>query len=124
VAVYCICAPLLAAMILAPTWWIAITFQALGTFFSAMGAGAGLSAIQSFAEPRRRATAVALLLFVSGLLGAGVGPYIIGVVTDLLIPRFGKDGLRYAMLMCEVMLAPGIVFFALAGARSPKDRVA
>jgi len=124
VVAYCIVLPLYAAMTLSPTWWMAISLQAASTYFSAMGAGAGLSAIQSFAEPRRRATAVAVLLFCSGLLGAGAGPYIIGVVTDLLIPRFGKDGLRYAMLMSQVMLAPGIFFFALSGLRSTKDRVA
>jgi MFS family permease len=116
--------PLLAVMILSPNWWLSVGVHTLVNFFSAMAGGAGLSAVQSFAEPRRRATAVALLLLVTGLLGAGAGPYIVGLITDMLVPEFGRHALRYAMLIIGVMLVPGIVCFVLAGLRSSKDRAA
>jgi MFS family permease len=123
-ASYVLCVPLYAVMLLSTQWWMAIGVNAVATYFSAMGAGAALSAVQSFAEPRRRATAVAMMLFLSSLLGAGGGPYIIGVLTDMLVPQFDKEALRYAMLIGEVMLVPGIIGFALAGLSSTRDRVA
>lgn len=67
---------------------------------------------------------MALLLLVTGQLGAGVGPYIVGLITDMLVPEFGPHAVRYAMLIIELMLVPGIVCFVLAGLRSSKDRVA
>jgi MFS family permease len=120
---YSIALPLNLAMILSPEAWMVLVFNSANNYFSAMGAGAALSAVQSFAEPRRRATAVAMMMFLSALLGAGGGSYIIGVLTDVLIPQFGQESLRYAMLIANAMIVPGILGFTLAGMRSPKDRV-
>jgi MFS family permease len=121
---YAISIPLNAGMILAPHWWGVIAFNAIGNVFSAMGAGAALSAVQTFAEPHRRATAVSLILFLSALLGSGGGAWLIGVLADVLTPQFGDEGLRFGMLISVVMFVPGILAFVLAGLRSPRDRVA
>jgi MFS family permease len=121
---YFLCLPFYVVMVLAPVWWMVIVFASLGAMCSGMGASATLSAVQSFAEPRRRATAIAVVLFISGLLGSGGGPYVIGILTDVLTPQFGKESLRYGMLSSVAMMAPGIIFLVLSGLRSPKDRVA
>jgi len=121
---YGISIPLNVAMILAPHWWGVIAFNAIGNVFSAMGAGAALSGVQSFAEPHRRATAVSLILFLSALLGSGGGAYLIGVLADVLTPSLGVEGLRYGMLISVAMFVPGILAFLMAGVHSSRDRVA
>jgi hypothetical protein len=60
--------------------------------------------------PRMRARATALTLFLTNLLGGGLGPLVVGSLSDALKPAFGEESLRYALVM--------ITFFALAGAFS------
>ncbi|MNR06044.1 hypothetical protein D3C85_1221020 [compost metagenome] len=58
----------------------------------------------------RRGTAMALQTIVSTLLGVGVGPLITGLFSDMLLPAFGHESLRYALLLvnlpviCAVLL--------------------
>jgi hypothetical protein len=47
---------------------------------------------------RMRARAAAIQLFIGNLIGLGLGPQIIGLISDALAPRFGADSLRYALL--------------------------
>ena len=45
-----------------------------------------------------RATALAVVMLAANLIGIGVGPQIVGVLSDLFQPFAGVDSLRYAML--------------------------
>jgi MFS family permease len=60
--------------------------------------------------PRMRARATALTLFLTNLLGGGLGPLIVGALSDALEPTFGENSLRYALVT--------IAFFAVASAFS------
>lgn len=46
---------------------------------------------------RMRAMGSAVLLFVLNLIGLGLGPWLTGVMSDLLTPQYGDFALRYAM---------------------------
>jgi predicted MFS family arabinose efflux permease len=120
---FIICIPLFATMALAPNMWVALAMKTIITFFSACGAGVATAAVQSFAEPSRRATAVALFLFLASLLGAGLGPYLIGLASDLLAPTFGVESLRYAMLLACVMLLWAVGHYLLSSRYAVRDRV-
>jgi MFS family permease len=102
---------------------MALLMKAGGNFFAAVGAGVALAAVQSYSEPYRRATAVALLYFLACLLGLGLGPYLIGLTSDLLAPRFGNESLRYALLVSCAILLWSVVHFLLASRTSLVDRV-
>jgi MFS family permease len=66
----------------------------LGTFFAAPTA----SMAQSLSPTRMRASAAALLFLIFAVIGSGMGPQITGILSDILTPRFGADGLRYALM--------------------------
>lgn len=117
-------APLYAAVFLAPSPWLAIGIKLFATFLAASGGGVALSAIQSFAEPHRRATAISLTLFLSSLLGLGLGPWLVGEASDALAPAFGKESLRYALLMSTGALVWAGLHFLLSARRAVRDRVA
>lgn len=53
---------------------------------------------QTRVAPSNRATALALLMLAANLIGAGLGPQIVGGLSDLLAPTLGTDALRYAMM--------------------------
>lgn len=116
-------APLYAAVFLSPSPWIAIAIKLAATFLAASGGGVALSAIQSFAEPHRRATAVSLTLFLSSLLGLGLGPWLVGVASDLLAPSLGRESLRYALLISTAALLWAGLHFLLSARTARRDRL-
>ena len=65
-----------------------------GTFYL----GPTFAMVQGLVEVRMRAIAAAVLLFVLNLIGLGLGPQIVGIVSDLLTPIFGIEALRYALM--------------------------
>lgn len=92
--------------------------QVAAFFVGASGGGVALSAVQTYVEPYRRATAVAIILLASSLLGLGLGPVAVGVISDLLAPSFGTESLRYALIATLVMPLWAAIHFWLASRSS------
>lgn len=116
-------APLYAMVFLSPSPVWAMLIKVFATFLAASGGGVALSAIQSFAEPHRRATAIAMVLFLSSLLGLGLGPLMVGLASDALAPQFGKESLRYALLLSTSALIWAGLHFYFSSRRASIDRV-
>jgi uncharacterized Tic20 family protein len=116
--------PLFAAMLLAPSAPVAFVCQGLATIVGAAGGTIGLSALQTYAEPHRRATAVAMMLMLSSLIGLGLGPVAVGQISDLLAATQGKESLRYALLATTLILLWAALHFALASRTARADAVA
>ncbi len=53
---------------------------------------------QSLVRPHMRALASAILLFIINLIGLGLGPWFVGMLSDALKPSYGTDAIRYALL--------------------------
>ncbi|GGC88105.1 spinster family MFS transporter [Chelatococcus reniformis] len=100
-------------------WKVALGFQLMAFFIGSSGGGVALSALQTYVEPHRRATAVAILLLMSSLLGLGLGPVAVGVISDRLAPSLGSESLRYALMATTCMPIWAAIHFWLA-ARSSK----
>lgn len=79
------------------------------------------SAIHAVCGSCRRATAVALVLFSSTLLGSGFGPLMSGALSDALTEVYGIDGLRYSLMLMVSLLAFAAGFFYLFGRSMPAD---
>ena len=64
----------------------------------------------------RRVTAIAAALFVANLVGFGLGPLSVGVLSDQLAHTFGSAvGLQYALAIVSAALIPaGLLFFRAA----------
>jgi len=118
-----ICAPTFVAMILSPHVWVLLLLHAATSFLGAIAVGTSMSSLQSFAEPHRRATAVAIALLLSSLLGTGGGPTLIGFVSTALEPRFGAESLRYALLIVPGLLLWSVAHYALGARTALRDRV-
>ena len=116
-------APFYIAVFLCPSPYLAIVIKVAATFIAASGGGVALSAIQSFAEPHRRATAVSLVLFLSSLLGLGAGPFAVGLISDLLQPRLGAESLRYALVISTAALVWAGAHFLIAARTARQDQV-
>jgi hypothetical protein len=69
-----------------------------------------------------RAKGSAIFYFVLNIIGLGLGPYSVGLLSDYLQPEYGVDGLRYAMmaLICTAWLW-AIVHYCLAAKTLRQD---
>ena len=83
------------------------------------------AASQSVAPLRMRGTAPALsLLITAGIMGLGIGPQVIGGLSDLLRPSQGEESLRYALLIVAPTAAALASFFFYLGSRSITQDIA
>jgi predicted MFS family arabinose efflux permease len=78
------------------------------------------TAVQHLVERPLRATASASFLLINNLIGLGVGPTLIGALSELFKERFGGEALRYAAVsvLGFYLLAALLMFFAVKRLRS------
>ncbi|OWY59551.1 hypothetical protein B7486_73970, partial [cyanobacterium TDX16] len=67
----------------------AIAGATLAVFLNALYQPSSYALIQNVADPAERASAAAMMIFVQNLIGLGLGPLLVGVVSDILAPSFG-----------------------------------
>lgn len=77
--------------------------------------GPAYATAQALAAPRMRAVAAAMLLFFKAMIGMGLGPLLVGNLSDRLAPLAGPDALRYALLLVPLFHLWAAVHFLLAG---------
>jgi len=92
---------------------------ALGVILPASIVGAAwngptLSMSQSLARPRMRSLASALTTSSYNLIGLGLGPLVVGRISDHFEPSMGADSLRYGLLIVVFTHLAGSLFNLLA----------
>jgi MFS family permease len=85
---------------------VAFGLMALASVVGAMSSGPLFATIQTLVPDRMRATAIAIIFLFSNLIGTGLGPLAVGMLSDALQPLFGANSLRYALLV----LCPGYLW--------------
>jgi MFS family permease len=91
--------PICVAFLIAPSKELAFLALLLQTaVFIAFSAPIS-ALLQRLVPNEMRATVLTVQLFLANLIGMGVGPLLVGSLSDLLRPTFGEDALRHAMLL-------------------------
>lgn len=103
-----ITAPTFAAGLLAPNLWLAWPLLLIPNALNIFWLGPVTTATQHLVPRPMRATASASFLLINNLIGLGVGPFLIGGLSDALKHRYGVEALRYAAVACTS-------FYILAG---------
>jgi MFS family permease len=101
-------APGLAAALLMQGWEASLAVMLLPLTACTVYIAPGLALVQNLTPPRSRATASAILLLMYNIVGLGLGPLFVGMLSDFLRPALGDDSLRWGLM--------GIIPFALAAA--------
>ena len=84
---------------------------------SALYLGPCIATCHNLVSPGMRAMASAILYFVLNLIGLGLGPLTVGILSDLFAEPFGENNLRYAMATALTIGFLGI-YFLWMGSRS------
>lgn len=88
----------------------ALTLYIGPAFLVTLFQGPAFATVQSLAPAPMRALAASIFLFIINIVGLGLGPFTIGVLSDVLRHSYGVAGLRYAILIV-LFIEFGTVFF-------------
>lgn len=115
-----ITAPTFAAGLMAPNLWLAWPLLLIPNALNILWLGPVITAVQHLVPRRMRSTASASFLLINNLIGLGVGPYLIGSISESLKKSSGAEALRYAAVGCTVfyLLAAFLMFLCVSRLRS------
>jgi MFS family permease len=114
---------LLPVCFLAPNFTIFVIAFTLCYALGATYSAPCIAAVQEAAPSDLQAMSSAILLMLGTLAGLGLGPLIIGIVSDLLRPAYGDESLRYALLILAPLAGvASLVYFYSAFMTSRASR--
>jgi len=85
------------------------------TILGAFYLGPSFAMIQSRAPIHMRSLVSAVMLFILNMIGLGLGPQMVGILSDYLAPSYGADSLRYALMILSFFSLWGALHYYLAG---------
>jgi len=93
---------------LAPNLYLSLGLMTLSAVGTNATNGPLFATIQTLVPQNMRAISIALIYLVANLIGMGIGPLVVGVLSDALRAWAGEDSLRYALLA----VSPGFFWVA------------
>jgi MFS family permease len=117
--------PFFVAAMLVPSAIAAFVLLAGPATLSALWYGPVFAAVQGIVRPRVRNTAGALLQLIINLVGLGLGPLAVGVLSDVLGARLGDigAGLRWSLVICASTSVIAAAAFAAARPRLKRELI-
>ncbi len=95
--------PFLAAVFMVDDLKIALLLYTVPAFFGGFYLAPTAALIQSLVSLRMRALASSIQLFVLNIIGMGLGPQMVGILSDWFAPTHGQESLRMALLILSVL---------------------
>ena len=92
-----IVAPLLFLGYYMEQWWIAMALLVIPSIVNNAYYGPAYGCVQGLVRPQARAMAASIMLFGQNLIGLGFGPFLFGVLSDMLAPAYGQESVRYVL---------------------------
>lgn len=94
---------------------LALALNFLPTFLSTLYLGPMIATTHNLVGLRMRALASAILFFVINLVGLGIGPTLVGLISDAMAENYGVQSLGYAMIITvSVATIWGFIHYLLA----------
>jgi predicted MFS family arabinose efflux permease len=103
-----ICVPFMAAVYMVDNAYTALTISIIPGLLFNVYLGNTIATTHGLVGLRMRATASAILFLILSIIGLGIGPWAVGMLSDYLAPQLGNESLRYAMLY----LIPAAMFWS------------
>ena len=118
-----ITAPLFAFGLMSTDPWTAWALLLIPNALNILWLGPVTTAVQHLVPARMRSTASASFLLINNLIGLGVGPTLIGALSELFKERFGTEALRYAAVSVVGFYIVAALLMLLAARRLRDDWV-
>jgi len=88
---------------------LAVVYVCYSTFL-----GPAIAITHALVPIELRAFSSAILFFVLNLVGLGLGPVVVGMISDFLAPTMGAESIRWALASTFFVSLPAIAFFFIA----------
>ncbi|WP_157220216.1 spinster family MFS transporter [Flavisphingomonas formosensis] len=108
--------PLFILALLVSDGWLTLGLLVLPVTLTYLWSAPSIALVQSLAPVSMRATASAIYIALSNLIGVAGGPLIVGIASDVLSGWTGSaaQGLRWALVLSSLLLLWGIAHWVLA----------
>ncbi len=107
--------PLLLWTFLAPTAQGALLGFAVPAMLATVYVAPSFALIQNEVPVPMRAVAAAINLFITNIIGLGLGPFSVGFFSDVFAPGAGEESLRYGLMVTGVALLWGVGHYLRCG---------
>lgn len=103
-----------------PSVTVSMTLVSITAFLWSVPQSSVVAMSLSIVPSQVRATAGAINILFAAVLGFGLGPLCVGILSDLLTGALGQEALRYALLL-PVSLLPGLAFCLYSATRTLRE---
>jgi predicted MFS family arabinose efflux permease len=114
---FAIIVPASLVLFLVHNFMLAMIMTVLINLFGTLWTAPSYALVQNLAGPRMRAIAAAIFMMIVNIVGLGFGPYVTGLLSDALTPRFGAMALAVSLSAVTMTCALSVASFVL-GART------
>ena len=118
-----ITAPTFALGLMSPDPWLAWPLLLIPNALNILWLGPVTTAVQHLVPRPLRATASASFLLINNLIGLGIGPMLIGALSEAFKARFGTEALRYASVSVVAFYLVAALLMFIAARRMRRDWV-
>jgi predicted MFS family arabinose efflux permease len=119
-----VAAPVFCASLLADNYWLALGLFLVPAFLGIVYSGPNFALVQGLFPPQMRALGAAIYLFVVNLTGLGLGPFLVGVMSDAFRPELGTHSLRWALIAMSVFWLIGAALYVHTARTLERDLAA
>jgi len=109
--------------LMSPSAWMAWPLLLIPNALNILWLGPVTTAVQHLVPRHLRSTASASFLLINNFIGLGIGPLLMGALSDVFKERFGADALRYAAVSCLGFYLLAAFLMLLAARRLRQDWV-
>lgn len=103
---------------------VALALLSIPILLQAIYYGPLFASVQSLVQPSNRATAAAILLFFANLIGLGLGPLTVGLLSDLFASHIGSaSGIRWSLIVTSFVYVLAAGAFLMARRTIREDMV-
>lgn len=103
--------PFFIAFVWAPTWQLSLVFLMGPYIFNFFYLSSSVTLVQEEVRPDQRVTSGALLLLIMNLMGMGIGPTLVGEISDFLHAAHPHNSLQIALYMLVPFYIVAIAVF-------------
>jgi MFS family permease len=113
--IFAISKPLSIGFLTVDTTWLALALFILPGMFGTMFLGPSVAVLHNRVAPELRPVASAMFLMLVNLIGLGLGPLLVGAMSQWVFAAHGQDSLRYALVVMQMVGFWGAAHYYLAG---------
>ena len=113
--------PFAAGAIFLKDCYFALICLSGGSFLYSIYLGPSIAVAHSLVPASLRSISSAILFFVINLVGLGLGPLFVGMISDLLAPSIGAESLRWAMSIVMIVSMVSLILYLVAAKKLAGD---